>query len=226
VSRANHTIATGAAIALPEPPVDDVFPPWIRDEDLLSRAARETRAVVRVAACDAVEVVIGRGGRPDLELDLDAIEADGVPVHRRRGGGCAVVLDPGNLLVSAAAPLAGVGGVTSAFRTFTDWVVGGLSAAGIPGVRGAGVSDLVLDDCKVGGSCIYRTRGLVYYSTTLLVDPDLARVARYLPHPPREPAYRRGRAHGEFMGRLPVADPAAFSSRLSVALGAPPDLAG
>ena len=49
------------------------------------------------------------------------------------------------------------------------------------------------------GSCIYRTRGLLYYSTTLLLDPDLELVERYLPHPPREPEYRRGRPHRDFM---------------------------
>ena len=115
-----------------------------------------------------------------------------------------MVLDPGNLIVSLVAPLAGVGGVTSAFTACTDWLCRGLAEAGVSGVKGDGVSDLVLDDRKVGGSCIYRTRGLVYYATTLLVEPDLALVRRYLPHPPREPAYRRGRRHDDFMGSLPL----------------------
>ncbi len=182
------------------------FPAWDRDDDLIEavRAPDEgaERGLVRVMRPASTEVVIGRGGKQELELDLDAIRADGVPVYRRRGGGCAVVLDPGNLVVSAVAPLEGVGGVTSAFRTFTDWMIDGLAAAGCPGVTWDGVSDLVLDDRKVGGSCIWRTRGLVYYSTTLLLDPDLDAMGRYLPHPPREPEYRRGRDHRDFVGRL------------------------
>ena len=43
----------------------------------------------------------------DVQAVADAIEAvldDGVPVLRRRGGGCAVLLDPGNLVVAAALP--------------------------------------------------------------------------------------------------------------------------
>ena len=73
--------------------------------------------------------------------------------------------------------------------------------------RQRGVSDLVIGaagarDRKIGGACIYRTRGLLYYSTTLLVGPDLDLVERYLPHPPREPEYREGRGHREFMGSL------------------------
>jgi len=194
------------------------FPLWDRDEDLLDAVRADGRARVRVRRCDALEIVLGRGGRADLELDLDAIRADGASVFRRRGGGCAVVLDPGNLVVSLAAPREGVGGVTSAFREATAWVVAGLAAAGFPGVRGDGVSDLVRGDRKVGGSCIYRTRGLVYYSTTLLTAPDLELIHRYLPHPPREPEYRRGRAHRDFLGALPGLE----ADALRAALGPPP----
>ena len=74
-----------------------------------------------------------------------------------------------------------------------------LAACGVADVRHEGVSDLAVGDRKLGGSCIWRTRGLVYYSTTLLVNPDLTLMERYLPHPPREPAYRRGRSHADFV---------------------------
>jgi lipoate-protein ligase A len=66
-------------------------------------------------------------------------------------------------------------------------------------VHQAGISDLARDDRKVGGACIYRSRGLLYYSATVLVDPDITRITRYLAHPPREPDYRRGRAHADFV---------------------------
>ncbi|HRX51336.1 MAG TPA: hypothetical protein P5571_08250 [Candidatus Krumholzibacteria bacterium] len=199
---------------------NDDFPLWDRDEDLLDAVRADGRPRVRVRRCDRVEVVIGRGGKAEVELDLAAIRADGAPVLRRRGGGCAVVLDPGNLLVSWAAPREGVGGVTSAFREATDWLIVGLDAAGFPGVRGDGVSDLVLEGRKVGGSCIYRTRGLVYYSTTLLTDPDLDLIHRYLPHPPREPEYRRGRAHRDFLGALPGLEAGALQDALRRGPGA------
>jgi len=184
-------------------PTSDL-PLWDHDDDLIDAVREDGVARTRVRRCRDVEVVIGRGGKVGVELDMPAIAADGVPVLRRRGGGCAVVLDPGNLIVSLVAPLPGVGGVTSAFAACTEWLCRGLAAAGAPGVRGDGVSDLVLDDRKVGGSCIYRTRGLVYYSTTLLIASDISLVERYLPHPPREPEYRRGRRHGDFMGALPL----------------------
>jgi lipoate---protein ligase len=178
------------------------FPLWGHDDDLISAVQADDRMRHRVVAWDRVEVVIGRGGKADVELDMAAIQADGVPVSRRRGGGCAVVLDQGNVVVSAVAARPGIGEVTQAFREFTSWMIAGLATVGFAGVTSDGVSDLVLDQRKIGGSCIYRTKGLVYYTTTLLVVPNLDAIERYLPHPPREPDYRAGRCHREFLGCL------------------------
>ena len=118
-----------------------------------------------------------------------------------------MVLDPGNVIVSVALPLPGISGIKSAFGSISDWLIAALAEYGLPDVRQRGVSDLAIPapghlDLKIGGSCIYRTRGLLYYSTTLLVDPDLDLVDRYLPYPPREPDYRSGRSHRQFMGSL------------------------
>lgn len=196
--------------------------PYDLDDDLLRGVREQAAPRVRVARVPAVSVVIGRGGRQADELHREAIARDGVPLYRRPGGGCAVVLDPGNLTVAVGLPLPGVGGITSAFATISAWLGAGLAECGIPGVVQEGTSDLALNGRKIGGSCIYRTRGLLYYATTLLLEPDLELVERYLPHPPREPVYRAGRTHREFMGSLRGHDPALvaneFQSRLGTAL--------
>jgi lipoate-protein ligase A len=171
-----------------------------------------------------VAVILGRGSKPDVELHLAHVLSDNIPVMKRAGGGCAVVLDPGNVIVSVALPLPGIAGIRTAFRQVSDWLIGGLAAIGVDGVRQRGVSDLALADRKVGGSCVYRTRDLLYYSTTLLIQPDLDLVTRYLRHPPREPDYRQGRGHREFMGklsdRLAHRAPSAVVADLSAALTA------
>jgi lipoate-protein ligase A len=176
--------------------------PYHRDEDLLAWAARTGRPGLRAIGFPEVAVVIGRGGKIQREVYVDRLAADGVPLLRRRGGGCAVVLDPGNVVVSVALPWPGVGQITSAFARISDWFSAALAECGVPEVRRDGISDLVLGEQKLGGSCIWRTRGLVYYAATLLVDPDLELIDRYLPHPPREPAYRRGRQHRQFLTTL------------------------
>lgn len=174
------------------------------DEDLLTEVKSTGRPGLNVYRYPRIEAVIGRGGRIADELHSERLLQDGVPMTRRRGGGCAVVLDPGNLIVSIALPLPGVGGIRKAFDGISTWMIELLSAVGVPNVVQRGVSDLVLGERKIGGSCIWRTRGLLYYSSTLLVVPQAGLMDRYLKHPPREPQYRRNRPHAEFTTSLAV----------------------
>jgi lipoate-protein ligase A len=95
-----------------------------------------------------------------------------------------------------------------------------LAEIGLPGASQRGVSDLALEDRKIGGACIWRTKGLLHYSTTLLVDPDLDRIVKYLQHPPREPDYRRGRKHRQFLGRIADSLPGADAGTIAHSLQA------
>jgi lipoate-protein ligase A len=176
--------------------------PYTHDDRLIEAVGREKIPHFTVYIHPTVAVVLGRGSNPEVELHVANVLQDGVQVLKRPGGGCAVVLDPGNVIVSVALPSPGIAGIRTAFRQTSDWVIAGLDALGVDDVRQRGVSDLAWGDRKIGGSCIYRTRGLLYYSTTLLLQPDLDLVIRYLQHPPREPAYRRGRGHREFLRPL------------------------
>lgn len=195
-----------------------VIGPYDYDDDLIEGTRRDRRPRVRVYPFDRIAVVIGRGSRPGLELYLDRCVADGVPVLRRHGGGCAVLLDPGNVIVSVVIPAGGILGSRRWFRQLSEWLIEGLKRVGIEGVLRAGVSDLVVGGRKVSGACIHRSKDLLFYSATLLVKPDLAKVDRYLRHPPREPDYRQGRPHAQFMGSLDPSLPsggiAAFADRL------------
>jgi lipoate-protein ligase A len=176
--------------------------PYTFDEELIEATRNDSLARLAVHRPDRVGVVLGRGSRIDAEIYEQACLRDAIPVMKRRGGGCAVVLDPGNVIVSLVVPAKGISLAKACFARISRWLIAGLDQAGIRGVACRGISDLALGDRKIGGACIYRSRGFLYYSTTLLVRPDLKLVERYLKHPPREPDYRAGRSHAEFMGRL------------------------
>ncbi len=176
--------------------------PYAFDDSLIERAEAQGEALLRIYRPDGVWVVLGRGGRPARELSGENCREDGVRLFRRHGGGCAVVLDPGNVVVSVALPLAGLGETKRMFDRCTTWLIEGLDRAGVPEVRRAGISDLAIGGRKLAGSAFYRRKNLAYYSASLLVDPDLALIERYLQHPPREPEYRRGRAHRDFLTTL------------------------
>lgn len=127
------------------------------------------------------------------------------------------------MVISVTLPLPGFTGISRTYEELTDWLIDGLGDSGVSGVRREGTSDLAIGDQKIGGSCIYRVPGLIYYSTTLLVDPDIDLVERYLEHPPREPEYRRGRPHREFMTSLKetsgITEIRGFMDRFNVSLG-------
>ena len=181
---------------------DPTYPAYDYDDDLIAAVRRDGRTRVRVYRLTSPAVVLGSGSRPEREVNLDACADDGVPILRRRGGGCAVVLDPGNVIVSVAAAGLPFGHHQWHFDRLTAWLIDGLSRIGVRGVRQAGICDYVLGDRKIGGACLHRSGDVLYYSTTLLVDPDMEAVTRYLQHPPREPDYRGGRDHAAFMGSL------------------------
>jgi lipoate-protein ligase A len=196
-----------------------------RDDDMIAATRQDRRPRVRAYCPTQTAVVLGRGSRPEVELNVEACVADGVPILKRRGGGCAVVLDTGNVIVSATLPTHALGGVRRHFARLSEWLIDGLARIGVVGVRREGTSDLALGDRKIGGACIYSPKGALFYSASLLIEPDIALVERYLKHPPREPAYRRARRHADFMGALidlPNVDSALhFADRLRAALQPP-----
>lgn len=176
--------------------------PFAFDDDLLARVKQTGREAVRIYPFSERAVVAGRGSTLSLELNPESIRERRVSLFRRLGGGCSVYLDPGNLIVSIAFPAEGFGNIAPLFDLAGGRLIQALDQAGISGVYKAGISDLVIRDRKVGGSCLYRTRGLAYYSASLLVSPDLETMAACLSHPPREPAYRQGRSHQAFVAGL------------------------
>ena len=207
---------------------DDVLGirPWTMDEDLIERVRETGLGEGRVAPwLGPVTLVLGSGSKAEVEANLGAAVSDGVPIQRRRGGGCAVVLDRGNLIVSAVVPASGPASIRGRFDRFSSWVIEGLGRLGLPVAERREVSDLCLGDRKIGGAALYLERGLAYYTTTLLHSPALHYWERYLPHPPREPAYRRGRSHAEFvtsLGDETGMTALELSSRLAEALGPVP----
>ena len=176
--------------------------PFDFDDDIITRTRCDKITRVHVYNWTDVSVVIGRGGKQDLELMKQNIIKDEITLYKRPGGGCSVVLDPGNLIISVALPLPGLAGIKSAFTALSRWLISALDHCGVPDVRQLGVSDLTIGNRKIGGSCVYRTKDLLYYSTTLLVNHEFGLVGRYLKHPPREPGYRAGRSHDRFMVSL------------------------
>lgn len=189
---------------------------YITDSDLIETVRTSRIPGVKVYQPTETAVILGRGSKPDVEINYPACLQDGTPVYQRPGGGCAVVLDSGNVIVSIVLPTEGFVNNQTYFNKLTQWLIHKLETIGIDGVYQAGTSDFAYDGRKIGGSSIQRTKDYLYYSTTLLVNPQVSMMERYLRYPPREPDYRQGRSHKDFVGALPVANATEFVQILSV----------
>jgi lipoate---protein ligase len=184
------------------------------DEDLLAHVEAGAPHGLRTWEPASVSVVLGRGNSREREVRERACEEDAVPVLRRLGGGGAVVLAPGCLVVSVAKV------VEREFDASYLLKAAALLGSCLEAVTGLapvlrGTGDLCLGDRKVLGSSLYRRRRLLFYQASLLVCADLSLFDRYLKHPSREPEYRRGRSHGDFVMNLRDAQPGVTCRRLS-----------
>jgi lipoate-protein ligase A len=77
-------------------------------------------------------------------------------------------------------------------------------AMGSQGIAFSGLSDLVLADRKISGNAQKRTRRALLHQGTVLYNFDTDILGRLLKEPARQPTYRRGRCHGEFVGNVRI----------------------
>ncbi|MQA28606.1 MAG: lipoate--protein ligase family protein [Luteitalea sp.] len=161
-------------------------------------------------------VVVGRNSQVDDDVIHETCRADGVRVLRRFSGGGAVVLGPGCLnyvVVLSFVSWPELVDVPSSFQFVLGRVVAALD---VPGLSLAGGTDLMLGGRKVSGNAQRRGRRALIHHGTLLHDFDPGLAVRYLKEPGRQPAYRAGRQHAEFLGNLPLSGEA-VRTRLATA---------
>ncbi|MBI3322235.1 MAG: lipoate--protein ligase family protein [Candidatus Omnitrophica bacterium] len=191
------------------------------DEALLDACEEEGREVLRFWEPAAHFVVLGYANALRSEVRSGACRAAGVPVLRRMSGGGTVLQGPGvlnySLVLRAEEP---------AMRTIpaTNRAVMGRNRACLerllPGpVTAEGDTDLALSGRKFSGNAQRRRRKALLFHGTFLLGLDFALLDRVLPLPAKQPAYRRSRAHGDFLVNLGLA-PARIKKALAEAWSA------
>ena len=149
-------------------------------------------------------VVLGRGSKAKEEVQLEKAECDRVPVIRRITGGATVFAAKGCMFYSVLLSVKERPSLQM-LDTTHQFVMGQVVDAikkHKPQAEIDGTCDLVLGDRKASGNALRVTRDWVLYHGTLLLNMDLSLIGEYLKHPPREPDYRAGRSHDEFLTNL------------------------
>ncbi|RMF20385.1 MAG: hypothetical protein D6760_11710 [Deltaproteobacteria bacterium] len=188
--------------------------------DLALLAAAETggQAYARTWVAADHAVVVGRGTRIEHEVDVDYCRRTGLKLVRRPSGGGAVVVGPGTLQWTLALPYA-LGSELESIAGAKHWANALLlGALGRRSLSADESGDLVLDNRKAGGLALKRGRRAVLVHGTILCTADLDTIDAALRHPPREPSYRRGRSHHDFLVNLGAIDAEVLERRLQASL--------
>ena len=146
--------------------------------------------------------VVRAHSNPRRDVDVAACAARGIPVWTRRGGGGAVVLTPGCIVFTFAGYMRHLLEHARYLRLIGLLWRDALRECAVDGAEVRGHGDLALGDRKLAGTSVFRRRHLLLYQGSLLVHFDPELLDACLPHPSREPEYRRGRSHREFVTSL------------------------
>lgn len=151
---------------------------------------------------DNLIVVIGQSNVAEKSLIIDNILKDNIPVYKRPSGGQAVVLTPYTLVFSTLFTSDTFENPGKYFTAINDKIIKVLNKIGINNLSQKGISDIAINEKKILGSSIYRRSGKLFYHAVLNVGENAETFEKYLLHPEKEPDYRNGRSHKEFVTSL------------------------
>lgn len=157
------------------------------------------RVLFRFFETQRQAVVLSSSNSAGREAFEDVCGALDIPILQRRGGGGTVLLGPGCLVLTFAFFARDVFSNQRYFQMINGLWADALADVGINGLVTRGHSDLAHGELKIAGTSLFRRKHLVVYQGSLLVDPDFALIEKVLRHPSREPDYRRGRSHRDFL---------------------------
>lgn len=154
-------------------------------------------------------VVLGSSNLASSEVHEDHCRSDAVEVLKRAGGGGTVVLYPGSLILSLGAWVKRPFHNKFYFELLNQAVIETLTLLDplFAKTEQSGISDLSLDGQKFCGTSLFRSREFLMYQASILVELDWQLIDRYLKHPTKEPDYRAGRTHRDFLTSVQALHP-------------------
>jgi lipoate-protein ligase A len=163
-------------------------------------------------------VVVGYGNHVATEVNVAACEAEKIPILRRCSGGGTVLQGPGCLNYSVVLKIEERGpleSITSANRFIMERNREAVEREGRRKnaecrIEVRGHTDLALDPrlstldpaLKFSGNAQRRKKHFLLFHGTFLLNFDIALIDKFLQMPSKEPSYRQGRSHKDFLMNL------------------------
>jgi lipoate-protein ligase A len=173
--------------------------------DIVPNEAGTAPEVFRLWEPRKTIVVLGRSSPLEREVNLEYCERNNIDIVRRCSGGATIVTGPGCLMYAVLLdyrkrePLRML---ENAHHFVMEQTRLAIAKIGI-NVTMQGTSDLTLGDRKFSGNSLRCKRNWLVYHGTILCDFDTADISKCLGTPIRQPEYRLGRTHDEFLTTLP-----------------------
>jgi lipoate---protein ligase len=183
---------------------DAIMRPYALPDAILIDPEATTNAFMVWQPSETV-IVLGQSNQAETAVHTGLAEQDGVLVFKRHSGGQTVVLTPRTLVISVRLIAEKLDNPQVYFKRINGLILWALTGLGIAGLVERGISDIAIGEKKILGSSIYRKRNMVFYHAVLNLSETPEFIGRYLKHPAREPDYRIGRKHEEFVTSICLA---------------------
>lgn len=174
---------------------------WIDDQVL----AEHTQQIsLKCFIPTTTAVVLGSSNAAEAEVNLAFCDQQKIPVLKRYGGGGTVVLYSGCVVVSAGIWVKQQFQNQMYFKLLNQSIIDVLARQFpvLASLKQRGLSDVSHGNRKIAGTSLFRSRNYLLYQASIVVEPDLALIKACLQHPSKEPDYREGRSHEDFLTSL------------------------
>lgn len=147
-------------------------------------------------------LILGRSNNAEDSTHTDLAKEDNISILQRPSGGEAVLLSPKTMVISIKMPTIKGKNPLFYFSKANTVIIHCLEKHGVQNLHTKGISDISIENRKILGSSIYKTQNSMFYHAVLNLSEDTCLIAKYLKHPKKEPDYRKGRKHTEFITSL------------------------
>jgi lipoate-protein ligase A len=161
--------------------------------------------VLRFWEAPEIFAVAGYANKIAAEVNVATCEEKKIPIFRRCSGGGTVLQGAGCLnyaLILRIAENSPLASISSANQFIMERNRATLETLLGKTVKVRGHTDLATKGLKFSGNSQRRKKNFLLFHGTFLLNFDLALVGQFLRMPSKEPDYRHGRSHDEFLTNL------------------------